>query len=168
MSFARSLALAALTLAVPNLALAGTLEGRIVTLNVMTTDTTGAVVFESRGRTVTVGAGVEFDMGPEHLREDLDVVPVQVEIGPQRIAFSYGEGQGSFFQADFNGYVLRFATECALFEAVQIDQRATTMAVDLKDVRVEGGALFVNVAGREFGPDATLALDFVIGDCVIG
>jgi len=166
MRLSRSL-VALCLIALPALA-GGTLEGRIVTLNVETWDNPAAPIFASRGQTVTVGPGIEFGMGPEFLRPDFDVVPVQVEIGPSRIAFSYGDGEGGFFDAAFNGYVLRFATDCALFEAVSIDAAATTMPVTMADIRTEGGALFVNVAGRRYGPEVTLVLDFVVGECLLG
>ena len=146
----------------------GTLEGRTVTLNVLTYDDPAQPILESRGKTVVVGSGVEFGMGPEFRHPLVDVVPVQVEIGPTRIEFSYGETEGPFLDAAFNGYVLQFAVDCALFRSVRIDQAATTMAVTLDDIRAEGGALFVNVAGRSYGPDVTLAIDFVVDACLLG
>ncbi len=158
----------ALILMVQPVSAGGTLDGLVVRLNVMTYDDPAAPFFESRGRTVTVGPGVEFGMGPEFNTQGFDVVPVQVEIGPQRIEFSYGAARGLFFDAPFNGYVLRFDADCALFEAVRIDLAATTMPVTPEDIRTSGGALFVNVAGRSYGPDATLALDFTVGDCLLG
>lgn len=166
MSLLRPL-LALLLTALPAFA-GGTLEGRTVTLNVLTYDDPARPILHSRGRTVVVGAGVEFGMGPEFQRPDFDVVPVQVQIGPSRIEFSYGEIEGGFFESVFNGYVLRFETDCALFESVRIDEAATTLPVTLDDIRTEGGALYINVAGRDYGPDVTLALDFVVGDCLLG
>ena len=159
----RFAALLAMLLAGP--AVAGTLEGRIVTLNVLTYDDPAKPILDSRGRTVTVGTGLEFGMGPEYRTPGFDVVPVQVQIGPTRIEFSYGEGRGSFWPATFNGYVLRFDTECALFESVTIDAAATTMPLTAADIRAETGALYINVAARDYGPDVTLALDLVIADC---
>lgn len=157
-------ALALLLLTTPAFA-GGTLEGRIVTLNVLTYDDPAKPILESRGRTVTVGAGLEFGMGPEYRTPGFDVVPVQVQIGPTRIEFSYGQDRGTFWDARFNGYVLRFETECALFERVAIDRAATTMPVTEADIRAEVGALFINVAARDYGPDVTLALDLVVADC---
>ena len=158
---------AALTLALGGgAALAGgTLQGRIVTLNVLTYDDPAAPILDSRGRTVTVGTGLEFGMGPEYRTPGFDVVPVQVQIGPTRIEFSYGQNRGTFWDARFNGYVLRFETECALFERVTIDPAATTMLVTAADIRADIGALYINVDGREYGPEVTLALDLVITDC---
>jgi hypothetical protein len=142
---------------------AGTLEGRLVTFTVETWDVREQPFLQARGRTVTVGRGVEFGLEPEGLTGGLDVVPVTVEIGPTRIELSYPRGIGRFFEAEFNGYVLRFETECALFENVAIDPAATTLKVT--EVWSEGGALYINVSGLGYGPEATLALDLEVADC---
>jgi hypothetical protein len=151
----------ALLLAVP--AAAGTLEGRLVTFTVETWDQRDQPFVQARGRTVTVGQGVEFGLEPEGLTGGLDVVPVTVEIGPTRIELSYPRGIGRFYEATFNGYVLRFETECALFENVAIDPAGTTMPV--KEVWAETGALYINVSGLGYGQTATLALDLEVADC---
>lgn len=156
--------LALLALATPASA-GGTLEGRIVTLNVLTYDNPAAPILESRGRTVTVGDGIEFGMGPEYRRPGFDVVPVQVQIRPTRIEFSYGTARGNFWPASFNGYVLRFESGCALFESVAVDAAATTMPMADTDIRADVGALYINLAARDYGPEVTLALDLVITDC---
>lgn len=161
------IALALILTAWPALA-GGTLEGRIVTLNVETWDDRAAPILVSVGRTVQVGAGVEFGMGPEYRTPGFDVVPVQVEILPNRIEFSYGAGTGQFWPAAFNGYVLRFAVDCALIAGARVDASATTMPVTDADITTDGQALFVNVAGRDYGPEARLAIDLVVTDCLLG
>lgn len=142
---------------------AGTLEGRLVTFTVETWDLRESPLLVARGRTVTVGQGVEFALGPEGFSGGLDVVPVNVEIGPTRIELSYPKGNGRFYEAAFNGYVLRFETDCALFDKVAIDPAATTMTVT--EVWAETGALYINVSGLGYGPDSTLALDLQVADC---
>lgn len=142
---------------------AGTLEGRLVTFTVETWDNREAPLFVARGRTVTVGSGTEFGLDPEGFTGGLDVVPVDVEIGPTRIELSYPQGIGRFFEAKFNGYVLRFETDCALFENVAIDPAGTTMKVT--EVWAENGALYINVSGLGYGPAAKLALDLEVADC---
>jgi len=117
---------------------------------------------------VVVGLGVEFATGPEFQHSDFDVVPVQVEIGPTRNEFTYSDFEGGFHDAAFNGYVLQFEVDCALFQSARIDEGATTMRVTLDDIRTEGGALFVNGAGRSYGPDVTLALDFAVDERLLG
>jgi hypothetical protein len=142
---------------------AGTLEGRLVTFTVETWDQRDQPYVQARGRTVTVGQGVEFGLEPEGLTGGLDVVPVTVEIGPTRIELSYPRGIGRFYEAAFNGYVLRFETDCALFEAVTVDEAATTLPVT--EIRAEVGALYINVSGLEYGPEARLALEVSVADC---
>jgi hypothetical protein len=145
----------------------GTLEGRLVTFTVLTYDDPAQPFLQARGKTVMVGKGVEFGLGPEGFTGGLDVVPVTVEIGTSRIELSYPLGSGQFYTSTFNGYVLRFETECALFRSVAIDPVATTMAVTEVDIRAETAALFINVSGRDYGPDQHLALDIVVADCPI-
>jgi hypothetical protein len=144
-------------------AAAGTLDGRLVTFTVETWDDREAPLFVARGRTVTVGQGTEFGLGPEGFTGGLDVVPVAVEIGPTRIELSYPKGIGRFYEAKFNGYVLRFETDCALFDKVAVDAAATTMKVT--EVWAESGSLYINVSGLGYGPTSTLALDVEIADC---
>ncbi|MBL9048957.1 MAG: hypothetical protein JNK19_02465 [Tabrizicola sp.] len=156
----RAAALAALLVSP---ATAGTLEGRLVTFTVETWDNRAEPLVQARGRTVTVGQGVEFGLEPEGLTGGLDVVPVSVEIGPTRIELAYPGGIGQFYEAAFNGYVLRFETECALFEKVAVDPEATTMNVT--EVWAETGALYINVSGLGYGPEAKLALDLEVADC---
>ncbi|NJM81808.1 MAG: hypothetical protein HC844_04295 [Tabrizicola sp.] len=155
-------ALVAALVAAPAIA-EGTLEGRLVTFTVETFDDPDAPFLKARGRTVTVGAGVEFGLEPEGLSGGIDVVPVTVEIGPSRIELSYPRGWGFFYVARFNGYVLRFETECALFEKVAIDPAGTTMAGT--EVWAETGTLYINVSGLAYGPQAKLALDLEVADC---
>lgn len=142
---------------------AGTLEGRLVTFTVETWDDREAPFLVTRGRTVTVGQGTEFGLGPEGYTGGLDVVPVAVEIGPTRILLSYPKGIGRFYEAKFNGYVLRFETDCALFEKVAIDPAGTTMKG--AEAWAETGALYINVSGLGYGPTSTLALDVEVADC---
>jgi hypothetical protein len=142
---------------------AGTLEGRLVTFTVETWDDRERPLLQARGRTVIVGDGVEFGLEPEGLTGGLDVVPVTVEIGPSRIELSYPRGIGRFHVSKFNGYVLRFETDCALFENVAIDLSGTTMK--MTEIWAETGALFINVSGLGYGPEATLALDLAVADC---
>lgn len=153
----------ALALALAGPTAAGTLDGRLVTFTVETWDQREAPYLRARGRTVTVGRGVEFGLEPEGLTGGLDVVPVTVEIGPSRIELGYPRGRGRFFEAAFNGYVLRFETDCALFEAVTVDPAGTTMPV--REIWAETGALYINVSGLDYGPEARLALDIEVADC---
>lgn len=157
-----AVAVSAALLAAPS-AIAGTLEGRLVTFSVETWDDRTAPYLAANGRTVTVGSGVEFGLDREGRVGGLDVVPVDVEIGPTRIELTYPTGIGRFYEARFNGYVLKFVTDCALFDKVTIDAEATTMKVT--EVWAETGALYINVSGLGYGPKARLALDVEVADC---
>lgn len=156
----------ALLVAAPAFA-GGTLEGRLVTMNVLTFDDPAAPLFESEGATVKVGHGVEFGMGPEGHSLGFDVVPVQVEITPGRIELSYPEGAGNFWPSTFNGYVLRFKGDCVVFTQAQVDHAETTMPIAPGAVYRSGNALYINVSGLDYGPDAKLALDLAVTDCPI-
>lgn len=160
----RWMALALVLAALPAMA-EDTLEGRLVTFSVFTYDEPAQPFLQARGKTVMVGQGVEFGLGPEGFTGGLDVVPVTVEIGPSRIELSYPLGSGQFYASTFNGYVLRFETECALFQLVAIDTKATTMPLSQTDIHAETGALFINVSGRDYGPDKHIALNVVVADC---
>ncbi len=134
-----------------------------MTFAVETWDVRETPLLVVRGRTVTVGQGIEFGLDREGFTGGLDVVPVAVEIGPTRIELSYPTGIGRFYAAAFNGYVLRFAADCALFEHVAIDPTATTMKVT--EIWAEAGALYINVSGLGYGPEARLALNLEVADC---
>ncbi len=147
----------------------GTLIGRLVTMNVETYDVDGAPIFISKGRTVRVGNSVEFDLLPENGFNGLDVVPVRIEITNDRIEFSYGKQQGSFFQpARFNGYVLRFEAECGLFESARVDAGSNTIELTDDRISTQNGALFVDVKGLTFGPNAAFGVDVRVSDCLLG
>lgn len=162
----RALLIALLFAAPPALA-GGTLESRMVTLGVLTYDDPQAPILQSNGRTVMVGQGVEFGLGPEYRTPGFDIVPVEIEISPDSIEFSYGEesGSGNFWVAAFNGYVLNFEVRCTLFERVTIDPAATTMDIRPEDITSTGSQLFINVAGRDYGPGVRLKLDLEVADC---
>ena len=69
--------------------------------------------------------------------------------------------------ARFKGYVLRFQAGCALFSGWKVDAAATTTGLTDADIHADGGALFINVARRGYGPQARLAVDVAVADCPI-
>lgn len=161
----RAAVLAAL-LAFP--AAAGTLEGRPVTFLVMAWDDPEMPFLEAPGHTVVVGGGVEFDFAPEGTFSGLQVVPMQVEIGPQRVEITYPDsGEGWFYDSAFNGYVLRFETDCALFAGWKLDRDFTTLPVQDDGIFTDRGALYINVSGMTYGPEKRLAVDLDVMDCPI-
>jgi hypothetical protein len=90
---------------------------------------------------------------------------VKVEIGPGRVELTYPKGMGNFYAAAFNGYVLRFDTECALFAGWALDDQFTTLPVKDSDIFTDKGALYINVSGMAYGPDARLALNLDVAEC---
>jgi hypothetical protein len=148
----------------------GSLLGRMVTMSTLTYDSPDAPMLETKGATVMVGNGIEFGLGPEGVQNGLDVVPVQIEILPRRIEISYPPeaGEGQFWQARFNGYVLEFHEECALFTAAHVDTSASNMGVTDADLTLQNNALYINVSQHSFGPDKTLAIDLEVSDCLMG
>ena len=144
-----------------------TLQGRLVTFNVLTYDDLAKPYLQAQGHTVQVGDGIEFGLEPEGIINGLEVVPVTVQISPRRIEVEYKRGEGLMFSSVFNGYVLRFETDCALFEGVSIDTAFTTMPLTPAAIHTEGGALFINMSGLAYGPGKRFALDIAVGDCAL-
>ena len=145
---------------------AGTLEGRSVTFLVMAWDDPAHPYLEAPGHTVIVGSGVEFDFAPQGTFNGLYVVPMKVQIGPQRVEVTYGgPDAGTFLDSAFNGYVLRFETDCALFSGWKIDREFTTLPVADDAIFTNGAALYVNVSGMTYSPDAQFAVDLDVMDC---
>ncbi len=145
----------------------GTLAGRSVTLGVLTYDDPAHPLLTGTSHVVTVGEGTEFGMGPEGFTGPIDIVPATIDIRPSRITFSYPPeaGSGQFFPARFNGYVLGFAGDCALFDAVRIVRAESTLALGDDDLFVRVSTLYINVQGLDYGPAARLVLDLDVADC---
>jgi hypothetical protein len=155
----------ALLLATPALA-DGTLEGRVVTFSVLTYDDPEMPIFVGRGQTVQVGRGVEFGLGPEGAQNGVDVAPVTVDIGPTRVEVRFDQGVGGqLLTARFNGYVLRFEADCALFKGVRIDPVVTNIPLLSDAITTETGTLYVNVAGLRYTRESRFALDIDVTDC---
>jgi hypothetical protein len=153
-----------LLLATPALA-DSTLRDRIVTFSVLTYDDPLKPLFEGAGETVTVGDGVEFGLGPTGAQNGLDVAPMRVDISPQRIEVQFTQPMGLLLDATFNGYVLAFATDCALFDDAHVDVAATNMAITDDNIAVHGGTLYINVAGLPFTNQSRFAIDLAVADC---
>jgi hypothetical protein len=141
------------------------LYGRTVTFRVLSFDDPARPIFQGRGVTVKVGEGVEFGLNPEGAQNGVDIVPMIVDILPNRIEVRSTIGPGYFLDAAFNGYVLEFATDCALFDDVMIDNKATNLPLKPTDVTVQGGQLRVNVAGMAYTDQTTVALNLRVADC---
>ncbi len=160
------LILAVLLLLVGPVAAQSTLEGRVVTFSVLSYDDPAAPLFVGRGKTVQVGQGVEFGLGPEGAQNGVDVAPVTVDIGPARVEVRFDQGPGGqLLTAAFNGYVLRFEGDCALFGGVRVDPAATNIPLVAGDITTDAGALMINVSGLRFTRDSRFAIDLDVTDC---
>ncbi len=101
--------------------------------------------FVGRGRTVKVSGGVEFGLEPEGPQNGIDVVPVRVNIGPTRVEVDYSVSDpGILLEAKFNGYILRFETDCVLFQQARIDRDDTNMPLAVDAVSFDRGTLYTN------------------------
>ena len=142
-----------------------TLRDRTVTFSVLTYDDPAKPIFKGAGQTVTVGDGVEFGLDREGAQNGADVVPVQVDIGASRIEVQFQKPVGQLLAAAFNGYVLAFATDCALFDDAHVDASATTLPITDDDIAIHGGTLYINVQGLPFTSRSRFAIDLTVADC---
>lgn len=141
-----------------------TLTGRIVTFQVLAYDDPAMPIYAGPKTTVVVNEGVEFGLNPQG-GLGVDVVPAIVDISANRISVRITDGPGQFLRAAFNGYVLEFATDCALFQGVAIDRKGTTYPIKQTDVAVTGGVLRVNVAGMDYEIGSLVTLNLQVADC---
>ena len=145
------------------------LEGRSVTFNILTYDHPELPLFDGKRHPAIVGDGVEFGLGPEGAQNGIDVVPVQIDVSARRIEFSYAATlPGGFMAAEFNGYVLRFPTECVLLTGAALVPEGTTLGLKPEDLRVEPQALYLNVAGLTFDREDRITVAVDVMDCPIG
>lgn len=143
------------------------LQGRTVSMSVLAYNDPAFPIYVGQGKTVTVGQGVEFGLDPEGVQNGADVAPATVDISANRIEVSY-RGIGSrLISAKFNGYVLAFAGECALFDRVSVDRAASNMALAEDAITMKGGTLYVNLQGLSYTSASHFALDIKVADCPI-
>lgn len=142
-----------------------TLRGRVVTFSVLAYDDPAHPMYQGKGLTVQVGDGVEFGLGQEGPQNGIDVAPVRVDIGPSRIEVSALAPETWLLSAAFNGYVLAFETECALFEQAAVDRDFSTLQLAPDAISTKGGKLFINVEGLHYTAESRFAIDLQVADC---
>ncbi len=145
----------------------GGLQGHTVNLSVLAYDNPDVPIFVGSGVTVVVGTGVEFGLEREGAQAGVDVAPVTVDISARRIELRFLPPGGHLLAAEFNGYVLEFVAECALFDRVTIDRAASNMALAEDAVTVKGDTLYINVQGLSYSADSHFALDLDVADCTL-
>ncbi|MGL4321114.1 MAG: hypothetical protein ACRCS3_09650 [Paracoccaceae bacterium] len=141
-----------------------TLTGRIVTFQALAYDDPAAPIYAGPTTTVVVDDGVEFGLNPEG-GLTVDVVPAIVDISANRISVRTTDGPGQYLRAAFNGFVLEFTTDCALFDAVAIDRKGTTYPIKQTDIDVAGGVLRVNLSGLDYEIGSMVTLNLQVADC---
>lgn len=144
----------------------GSLKGHLVHFYVLTYDDPSRPHFAGRGQTVRVDDGVEFVLDREGAQNDLDVIPVIVNISANRIELSFEQSEPDFLvEAIFNGYVLEFVTNCALITQAALDRNATTMPLAEDAVQIIDRGLRINAQGMAVTPEGRIAIDVKAEDC---
>ena len=140
--------------------------GRVVTFHILTYDDPDKPLFVGRDHKTKVTEGVEFGLGTEGAQNDLDVVPVFVDISDARIEISYVVAEpGEFAEARFNGYVLTFESDCLLFQNAWVDRSFSNMPMTNDRVSFDGGSLYLNVSGLEHDGNSRFAIDLDLAEC---
>lgn len=143
-----------------------TLMGRLVGFQVQAWNDPAQPIFDGRVHNAVVGPDVEYGLTREGAQNGVDVVPVLIDISSNRIVMDYANSPpGLFLAAEFNGYILDFATECVLFREARIDRANTTLPLEEGDVFFERGRLFIDVGGHEVTVTDRVSVDFKVEDC---
>lgn len=141
------------------------LMGRKVIFNVSTYDDPATPYLTSRDYIGVVADGPEFGMQREGLI-GIDVVPVLIDVSANRVVFSYETAEPSAFAiAKFNGYILRFPTECVLITDAAIDLDDTTLPLKSNALTITAQSLSLNVSGLGFDQQDRIALTLKVRDC---
>ncbi len=142
------------------------LTGQEVTFQVLTYDDPAKPIFQGRQHRAQIGGGVEFGAGYEGTQNDLDVVPVLVDIGADRIELRYsGAEPGALWKSGFNGYVLTFRAPCDMIRRATIDPAFTTLPMDNKRLAVGVNEVRINVSDQVYDRDSRIAVDLILSDC---
>ncbi len=143
-----------------------TLMGRIVTLKVMTYDNPAEPIFEGRPHANRVTDDVEFGLKTEGTQNNVDVVPILIDIAASRITFDYSTAEpGELAEANFNGYVLDFGGTCDLFWGARVDRDFSTLPMTDNRIFFVGGVLYVNVSALRFDRGSRFAIDLDLSGC---
>lgn len=144
------------------------LTGRSVTFSILTFDDPRTPLFQSRRHSAVVVDGIEFGVGREGAQNDLDAVPVLVDISDSRIEINYSIADtptGLLASARFNGYVLDFHTDCKLFGSASVDRGSTNVPFTNDRLSHENGVLSVNVAGIAYTRESRIVIDVQVNAC---
>jgi len=143
-----------------------TLMGRTVTLHVLTYDDPDSPLFVGHSHRAKVTEDTEFGLDAEGAQNDLDVVPILVDVSGARIEIRYSAAEpGELAEATFNGYVLSFDTDCLLFHNAWVDRAFSNLPMTNDRVWFEVGTLFLNVSGFHHDRESRFAIDLDLGAC---
>lgn len=142
------------------------LAGRTVEFSVQAYNDPENPFFSGRTHRAVVTDGIEFGLGREGTQNDLDVVPVLVNIDENGIEISYSIADpGALASARFNGYIIRFLTKCELLDGARINQSGTNVEIDDKRISNDATTIMVNVSGIWYNRDSRIAVDLKVRDC---
>ena len=147
-------------------AMAQTLMGAQMLVQVVTYDDPANPMLESEVYSALIGPGAEFGLDREG-HPFIDIVPVSIDIGDSGVSFSYvvTEAKGGFTPAVFNGYILTIAP-CA-----EMAEPRLTAAVDIgltpDRIAAEDNQLFINVAGLSYQPSTRIDIAFETRACPV-
>jgi hypothetical protein len=143
-----------------------TLMGRTVSLHILTYDDPDKPLFVGRVHKSRVTDGVEFGLGTEGAQNNLDVVPILVDVSDTRVEVRYSVAEpGELAEARFNGYVLSFASDCLLFRNAWVDRAFSNLPMTNSRVSFDGGTLFLDVSGFRHDRDSRFAIDLDLAEC---
>jgi len=140
--------------------------GRDVVMSVQTYNDPNEPLFVGAEHTSKVTEGIEFGLGNEGQQNDIDVVPILIDISANRIEIRYSIAPPSeLMTARFNGYALKFGAGCGEIKRGRVDTDFTNLPFDNKRVRVRDGILMLNVSALATNRDSQLAVDLEMSDC---
>jgi hypothetical protein len=143
------------------------LTGRTIVFNVLTFDDPLSPLFTGPDYIAKVTQGPEFGMIRQGT-DGLDVVPVLIDLSDSRIDLSYAQNDpGQFAHAKFNGYVLRFPTDCVLIGGAAIDPKTTTLPLTDANLILTPQSLSLNVAGLPFDQTSRIGIIVEVMDCPV-
>lgn len=145
-----------------------TLWGRTVSFGVLAYDDPKHPLFVGLRHKAVVGDGSEFDLRPEGAQNNIDVIPVEIDITAERVEVRFYPAQpGWTYDSAFNGYVLSFDTECTLFHGAEIDRAFSNMELAEDAIFFERGRLYINARDLFHDRDSRFAINLVVGDCPV-
>jgi len=143
-----------------------TLTGRSVEFSVQTYNDPQNPFFAGRVHKAIVSEGIEFGLGREGAQNNMDVVPILVDIDENSIEISFSiSDPGILASARFNGYIIKFPTDCALLRGARIDQDNTNVEIDNKRISNDATTVMVNVSGLRNDRTSRIAVDLDVRDC---